>query len=204
MAARNPKSIEKFYLRYEYLANVYASQIFNYERVGCERQDIVQEFKIKIYTSILAYIKKWEEYRRTDRYKPVPIEYYIKSALVNRAKDFIKEFNYENVENSEKLSIQRNSFDYSVQHNIESDIDLNNCVIEINGVDLLQGLGFYEKRCFVLYIKGFTITKLKKLFVSHFNAEVIIQNQIKLLKECKDVLMSFETKSYEMYAFDED
>lgn len=201
---RNPKYVEKIYLRYEPLASTYAAQIFNYERSSYERQDIVQELKIKIYTSILAYGKKWTEYRRTGRYKPVPIEFYIKSALVNRTKDFIREFNYETVENADKISVQRNSFDYSFQHGADSSIDLNHCVCEINGVDLLEGLEGNQKRCFVLYIKGFTITKLRKMFSQQFNAEMVIQNQIKLLQEKKEILMTFDEVKYEMYAFDEE
>ena len=203
MPVRNPKMIEKIYLRYEYLANNYASQIFNFERSGYERQDIVQELKIKIYNAIMAYINKWEEYRKTGRYKPVPIMYYIKTALVNRTKDFIRELNYETVENSDKLSIQRDNFDYSVQHNIDSNIDLNKCICEINGIDLLQGLDWLEKRCFVLHIKGFTLTKLRSMFIKHFNAELMIQNHINVLREQSNTLMSFDTKKYEMYAFED-
>jgi len=204
MATRNPSNVDKFYLRYEYLANNYASTVFNYERSGYERQDVVQEFKIKIYNAIIAYCRKWQEYKDTGRYKPVPIEFYIKSALVNRQKDFIREFNYETVENSEKLSIQSNSFDYAVQHNVDSSIDLNNCVCEINGVDLLQGLSGNQKKCFVLYIKGFTITKLKKMFIEQFNAETLIQNQVRILRSHQETLMSFDTVKYEMYAYEED
>jgi hypothetical protein len=204
MPNANPKYIEKFYLRYEHLASTYASQIFNFERNGYERQDVVQELRIKIYNSIIAYCKKWTEYRATGRYKPVPIEFYIKTALVNRTKDFIREFNYETVENCDKISIQRHSFDYAEQHMVDSDIDLNKCVCEINGVDLMKDLTGNQRKCFSLYIKGFTITKLKSMFSKQFNAELVIQNQIKYLRTQKETLMSFDSVRHEMYVFDEE
>jgi len=204
LSSKNPKNVEKFYLRYEPMATYYASKIFNYERSGYEKQDIVQELRIKIYTSIIAYCKKYTKYQKTKRYPPVPIEFYIKTALVNRTKDFIKEFNYETVENADKISIQSNSFDFSTQYEIDSNINLNKNVCEINGVNLLQGLEGHRKGCFILYIKGYTITKLKKMFEHHFNAEIVIQNQIKFLKEKSEQLMVFDEKRYVMYSFEEE
>lgn len=204
MSNRTPSTVEKYYLMYEHLASNYASKIFNYERQGYEYQDILQELKIKIYSSIVAYAKKWMEYKRTGRYKPVPIEYYIKNALVNRQKDYIKQFNYETVENSDKISIQRNSFDYSVYTENNSEIDLGKCICVINGIDLFEGLEDDAKRCFALYIKGFSIPKLKTMFKRKFNSESVIQNQIHYLSSFRKELMDFDTKRHTLYAFEEE
>ncbi len=204
MSQRTPSHVEKFYLQYEHMANAYAGTIFNYERHGYERQDIVQELKIKIYNSIIAYAKKWAEYRETGRYKPVPIKFYIQSALVNRTKDFIKEFNNDTVESADKLSIESDSFDYSIYTDIDSTIDLDKCICQINGVDLFEGIeNDMERRCFALYIKGYTITKLKVIFKNHFNAEPLIQNQIKSLRGRQGELFQFSTTKHTIFAFEE-
>jgi hypothetical protein len=121
---KTPSAILKFYNRFEHLAEKYAKQVFNYERYGYERQDIVQEFKIKLYTSIITYGEKLMEYKETGKYKPVPIEFYLKSAMVNKVKDFVRKLNLEEVANSNRVSIEDNTFDYSVYNDMVSELDL--------------------------------------------------------------------------------
>ncbi len=179
---------EKFYLRYEYLAYSYAKQIFNYERSGYEYQDILQELKIKIYTTILAYARKWQEYKTTGKFKPVPMEFYIKTAMVNRTKDFIKQFNQESVENVDKISIS--NFDYGVQSTMVSRMDLSKRICTINGVDLFYKMSEVEKKCFALYLKGFTVPKLIKLFPKVVVLE-LINDQITYLNHRKNDLLNY-------------
>jgi hypothetical protein len=185
--------IEKFYLRFEYLAYNYAKQIFNYERSGYEYQDIIQELKIKIYTSILGYAHKWQEYKQTGKYKPVPIKFYIKTALINRTKDFIKQFNQETVENVNKISI--NQFDYGVYNTMVSRMDLNKRICTINGVDLFHKISEQEKKCFALYLKGFPMNKLLKVFPKIIVPD-LINKQLTYLNSRKEDLLDYVKIKY--------
>jgi len=77
------KMSEKLYFRYEYLADKYARKIFSYEELSFEFEDLVQEFKIKIFTSIKSYGKRWGKYKRNEASKPVPIRFYLEAACSN-------------------------------------------------------------------------------------------------------------------------
>ena len=70
---KNIKISEKLYFRYEYLANRYASKIFSYEELSFEFEDLVQEFKIKIFTSIKSYGRRWAKYRRNEATNQFPL-----------------------------------------------------------------------------------------------------------------------------------
>ena len=188
----------KYYNRFEYLAVYYARQVFESSKIGFEYDDLVQEFRIKIYTSIIAYAAKWRKYKILGQYKPVPIEYYIKAACVNRQKDFIrsiKEAEYTNI------SVEQDGFDYSKVHSIESHIIVNGttCKCEINGVDLLEGLSDWEARCFMMFLRGFTIGKLKKIFKPKFAADDIINKQIGFLQTKKAQLLENQITHYTHY-----
>lgn len=188
----------KYYQRFEYLATYYARQIFEAGKIGFEFDDLVQEFRIKIYTSIIAYATKWRKYKLSGLYKPIAIEYYIKSALSNRAKDFIreiKEIPYTNI------SVEQDGFDYGKLHTIESHIIINDkvCKCEINGVDLLEGLTDWEARVFMLYLKGFTIGKLCKIFKAKFDASVMIRKQIDFLQSKKSQLLENQVFTFAHY-----
>jgi hypothetical protein len=196
--------ILKFYNKYEHLASTYAKQIFNYERYGYEKADIVQEFKIKLYTSIISYAEKLQEYKETGKYKPVPIEFYLKSAMVNKVKDFVRKFNTEDVANTNKISIQDNNFDYSVYNDMASELDLKNHVCVINGVDLLENLALLEKFVFVLYLKGHTIREIKRKFKKVTDPSKVIEHQINYLKTKHSEIYDRRTIEYKVFSYNED
>ena len=50
----NKKTSELLYEKYEYLAKKHAAKIYSYEELSYEYEDLIQEFKIKIFTSIKA------------------------------------------------------------------------------------------------------------------------------------------------------
>ena len=198
MSKQNHKTaIESLYGKYEYMAAIYASKIFNFERYGYEKEDIVQELRIKIYTSIISYAEKWAEYKRTNRYKPVPIKFYIKAAMVNKVKDFIKLFNMEQVENIDKVSIQADGFDHSQFNTIESNLDINNCVCEINGVDLFEGLHGRKKQAFALFLKGFTIPELNERFTK-IDVMTVVTRQIEFIRTKREELLDYKNTYYTM------
>ena len=47
------KASEKAFHKYEYLAQKYASKIYSYEELSFEFEDLLQEFRIKIFTGRL-------------------------------------------------------------------------------------------------------------------------------------------------------
>lgn len=83
------KSVNKFYSRYEYLVKEYASKIEITDK-SIEHCDMEQELRLKLYTSIIAYGKRWKNYKLTGKLKPIPLEYFLKTALNNRLIDIYK------------------------------------------------------------------------------------------------------------------
>lgn len=84
---------EEFFFKYEHLTNEYAKKIWNTNNIGMDVDDIKQELKIKLFLSIKNYAEKWNEYRKTGKNKPIPIEFYLKQAMLNKCRDFIKKIN---------------------------------------------------------------------------------------------------------------
>lgn len=193
----NYSPIQVLYSKHEYLAKFYADKIFNFERFGYEKIDIIQEFRIKIYTSIISHSEKWAEYRKTGKYKPVPIEYYLKAAMVNKVKDFIKLFNMEIVENIDKISIESDGFDYGLGSDVTSVISLNDNICEINGIDIFQGLIGRKKTIFSEYISGVSIKEICEKYPM-IDVQNVINQQVERLKPYKERLYDFHVQEYSM------
>lgn len=180
----NGSIIENYYKKFQHLAPQYASKVFSYQRIGYDRDDVVQEFRIKIYTSIIAYAARWKKYKEQGRYKPIDIETYIKSALANKVRDFIKAIK----ETPSKLSIEDTQFDYGRLTDGESNLSVKGVICELNGVSLIQGLDPKQSICFILYLKGYEISFIKRLYKG-VNVERIIAKQKKNLEKYKKQLV---------------
>lgn len=155
------KISEKLYYKYEYLANKYASRIFSYEQISFEYEDLVQEFRIKIFTSIKAYGKRWGKYRRGEASKPVPLKYYLEAACGNKMRDFTKYITREN----NKVRIDEISYDYGV--NDDTRIVPEKNIFIVHGVDLLEGLSGKERAIFSLYLRGNNKRILNKVYFNN-------------------------------------
>lgn len=181
-------AVLRFYHRFEPLAEKYAWRIYRAHKIGFEFEDLVQEFKLKIYLSIIAYAKYFEKKQPT-RYKPCSIECYIRQALANKTKDFIKAITETP---DQAYSVEADGFDYSEIQSMESHIvwSARVCKCEINGIDLLEGLSHLEARCFMLFLRGYTITKLRKIFAQKLpTAAEVIHAQVAKLQSKKEVLL---------------
>ena len=154
------KVSEKIYLRYEYLAKRYASQIFSYEELGFTMDDLIQEFKLKIFTSIKAYGRRWAKYRRGEASRPIPIRYYLECACGNKKRDFMKYISNENY----KVRIDEINYDFGVEDDYIVDVKANKFVVR--GIDLLEGLTGKERLIFSLYLRGYNMTFLRKVYFS--------------------------------------
>lgn len=154
------KVSEKIYLRYEYLAKRYASQIFSYEELGFTMDDLVQEFRLKIFTSVKAYGRRWLKYRRGEASRPIPIRYYLECACGNKKRDFMKYISNENY----KVRIDEINYDFGVEDDYAIDVKANKFIVR--GIDLLEGLTGKERLVFSLYLRGYNMTFLRKVYFS--------------------------------------
>lgn len=154
------KSSEILFNKYEFLASKYASRIYSYEQLSFEYDDLVQEFRIKIFTSIKAYGRRYLKYKRGEAVKPVPLRYYLEAACGNKMRDFMKYISREN----NKMSIDAVNYDYGVES--ESKIIPEKNIFIVKGVDLLEGLSGKERAIFSLYLKGYKKNLLNKVYYS--------------------------------------
>lgn len=155
------KMSEKLYHRYEYLAKKYASKIFSYEELSFEYEDLVQEFRIKIFTSIKSYGRRWAKYRRNEASKPVPIRFYLEAACSNKTRDFMKYISRENY----KVRIDDINYDFGTDDDTVISPEENKFVV--NGVNLLEGLTGKEKTIFSLFLRGHNTKILNKVYFNN-------------------------------------
>lgn len=154
------KPSEKLYMKYEYLAKKYAARIFAYEELSYEFEDLVQEFRLKIFTSIKAYGRRYARYRRGEDSKPVHIKYYLECACGNKMRDFVKYISRENY----KVRIDDVNFDFGVENETDIDVDKNKFIIR--GIDMLEGLSGKERAVFSLFLRGYNMNVLNKVYFS--------------------------------------
>lgn len=208
------KPSEKVYLKYEYLAKKYAAKVFSYEELSFEFDDLVQEFRLKIFMSIKAYGRRWLKYRRGEASKPVHIKYYLECACGNKMRDFMKYISREN----HKLRIDDINYDFGME--ADSDIIPERNRFIVRGVDLLEGLTGKERAIFSLFLRGYNMSFLNKVYYSTKQekkikkeilesgdepttpADIIKLQKKKLLKKYgSDLIQS--TKVYSSYSIDD-
>ena len=209
------KPSEKVYLKYEYLAKKYASKIFSYEALSFEYEDLVQEFRLKIFTSIKAYGRRYARFLRGEAPRPVPIKYYLEAACGNKARDFMKFISREGY----KVRIDDINYDYGIESDSVTDTRANKFIV--NGVDLLEGLKGKERAVFSLFLRGYNASFLRKVYFSNakekalkraviasgdepFDVTDIIDSQRQyLIARYGDSLME-QKKVYASYSVDDD
>ena len=155
------KPSERIYLKYEHLAKKYASKIFSYEALSFEYEDLVQEFRLKIFTSIKAYGRRYARFLRGEASRPVPLKYYLEAACGNKARDFMKFISREGY----KMRIDDINYDYGVESDSFTDTRTNRFFV--NGVDLLEGLTGKWRAVFSLFLRGYNISFLRKVYFSN-------------------------------------
>lgn len=152
------KPSEILFEKYSWLAGKYAGRIYSYENISYEYEDLLQEFRIKIYTSIKAYGRRYLKYRRGEARKPVPLRYYLEAACGNKMRDFTREITRE----SGKLRMDAVRYDYGIEQDTEISPEENR--FTLHGVDLLEGLTGKERVVFSLYLRGYNIAFINKVY----------------------------------------
>lgn len=200
--AKNRKTTERLYSRYEYLANAYAKKIYDFERLGWEREDVVQEFRAKIWYSIKRYVKKWKEYKETGKYKPVPLPFFIQSNLNRLIIDLTKKINGYYVDSQGKgqkringvVSMAEVNFDMGIEDSMTT-IDMAKDKVIVRGVDFLQGLSKNEKKVFKMFLKGHTIKNITAMMPGLDVSSIINKQKTQLKKHEQELLEpSFSVK----------
>ena len=163
---KDTKMSELLYNRYEYLAKKYASKIFSYEELSFEFEDLVQEFRIKIFTSIKSYGRRWGKYRRNEASKPVPIRFYLEAACSNKTRDFMKYISRENY----KTRIDDINYDFGVED--DTNISPEENKFFVNGIDLLEGLDGKERAIFSLFLRGHSAKLLSKVYFNNKDKKI--------------------------------
>jgi len=158
---KDMKASERVYLKYDYLAKKYASKIFSYEALSFEYEDLVQEFRLKIFTSVKAYGRRYAQYLRGESSRPVPIKYYLEAACGNKARDFMKFISREGY----KVHIDDINYDYGIEDDSVTDTSENRFMV--NGVDLLEGLKGKERAVFSLFLRGYNTNFLRKVYFNN-------------------------------------
>jgi hypothetical protein len=176
---------ERYYFKFEHLAKYYADKIWSENNIGMEKQDIVQELKEKLFTSIKMYAKKWAEYKKTGRCKPVPMEAYLRSALLNKSRDFIKDIN-----KVKMIPMSQINFDYGREH--KEILDAENMEFVIDGFDVLSLFKGQERKMIKFHLKGADKTKIEKIF-KNSKLDPTETNKINL-KILKDYLLNNNTE----------
>ena len=227
---RKVSQIDRFYDKYKHLAEIYANRVFNYERTGMTKEDIVQEMRIKIYTSILGFARQWKSYKDSlKRYpegvrKPAPIEYWLRSALVRKVLEFTRIFNQESIENQNKISIFESSMDIGTfstaytetsieitnffnkdEQKYKYDVKFNddNPMCIINGIDVLFGLKGERRKCFCMFVHGFAVRELISVFPD-IDVKSFVERHSLFLRNRKGTdLCDFENKTYEVQHYEE-
>ncbi|HPI18733.1 MAG TPA: hypothetical protein PKY56_00045 [Candidatus Kapabacteria bacterium] len=180
------KELTELYERYEYLAVIYSNRINNIGKLGFDKQDLIQELRLKIWQSLIAYKKKVTEYNKTGKFRPVPLLYYIKCGIVNKLRDYIS-----NIEKEPHINYGDFTFDIGKESNCE--LDWMRKKIIVNDIDLLDGLSEREKPIFCMYLKGYTIGRIKQINKRTTDISEIIRKQITKLNVQKNELL--EAKS---------
>ena len=156
---------ETLYLRYEYLTKKYVYSLNDFDKIAFTREDLIQEFRIKIFLSIKSYGRKWKKYRDGEVSKPIPLRHYLESACRNKCKDFMKYIERESC----KCSIDEVNFDFGV--NEDSYIDVSSNTFVVHDIDLLEGLTGIKRSIYSLYLRGHNKVFLSKVYRSKMGVE---------------------------------
>lgn len=154
---------ERLYLKYEYLAKRYANQISSYECLAFTREDLEQEFKVKIFTSLRSYGRRWAKYRRGEASKPVPLRYYLETACSNRRKDLMKYIERENV----KTSIDDICYDFGREDNSHIRPEDNEFII--HDINVLEGMEGIARIIFSMFVRGYDKRTLARIYSAKVN-----------------------------------
>lgn len=173
------------FVKYYYLVEQYSKGVFSHERASLDQEDIRQELSIKLFNAIKAYGRKLAEYKRTGKRKPIDIEYYLRRSLYNCKKDIFKNISSQMTFNSIEVNPTGIFEDNEISICDPGCHDSRFNDYNIGDFDLLVFTkSEQQKACLKLYLKGYPISRLNKIF--NFDVSKFINDQTSKLKHCEN------------------
>jgi hypothetical protein len=169
-------TVERIFHRYDYLCRYYASKIIISKNSAIEKDDLIQELRLRLFSSIKTYSKKFSEYEKTGSCKPIPLQFYLKTVMINRTKDLMKEVNSENF----NLSIQSSGVNFGSDVKSYSFESYN---LIVDGQNLLD-MFFGEEKVIMklLIIKNFDSKEVIKKYKGSLDVKEVIRSGMGKLK----------------------
>lgn len=177
---KTEKSKELLFKEHQHLAVQYAGKVFKHNMIGMDKEDILQEFRIKLFEVILAHERSTKMRTEKGLIKPVPLPFYIKASFNNFVKDYIRK-----ISRTDEIFVNNtflNNYDHSSFNPNFVDIDTNKNKYEINGFDILNPLKGKQRQVFIMYLKGNKIDRLTEIFGRFFNVSKVIKKQKEYLQ----------------------
>ena len=173
--------IDKYFNKYEHLPKIYASKLFSYSLIGFTKDDVIQELNVKLITALSAYGRAYLKFQRGEsNYPPMPLEPYLKMAMLNRLKDLMRKIQKER-------EVRVDGFDVEIgidpTFNV---IDFAGKEIIIGEIDLLAGFNRNEKALIIMFLKGYPIKALNKITKG---AGAFIKTYKKMLLEVRELML---------------
>lgn len=200
----------KYHKKYSYLVEHYVRKVTLYDN-AMTVDDVRQELNLKMFLAIQGYGKAYLKYKRTGRYKPVPLRFYLQTAMNNKMRDILRKNSTDLIKGS-KLKIEEGSFDYGM-NDIERDVvmDYKNHRYILNGYNLLETIEDRDRRaCMSLYLSGMKRNKLNSMFYRKFKdihgATLVINECIELWKcdpKFKEAISDIDNTRHVGFMFDE-
>lgn len=178
-------AVENIFHRYDYLCSYYANKITINSNSAIQKDDLIQELRIRLFTSIKTYCKKFSEWEKSGIGKPVPLKFYLQTAMINKTKDLMKEVN----SNGFMLSIDSSGVNCGSDR---KEISFENYNLTVGGQNLLDLFTGEEKTIMkLLFIKNFEEEKVIDKYNGRMNAKKVIKKGLEKIR----TLLSSEMES---------
>lgn len=180
--------VERLFKKHSAIPRQYVGKLGGHEKLGWERSDVLSELNIKMLMTIRAWGRRYREFQHTGRYKPVPLDIFIRTAMNNRLKDFFKYVERQPRMTQVTYATEGGSRFDIISHQTEMGetvVDLPGKRLVICGEDVLQGLGTNrEKAMFMLNFMGFKPHELDRKFArpGFLPSQIVTQHQERLLQ----------------------
>ena len=187
---------EKIFIKYEGLADYYAGKIWNEDNLGLEREDIAQELKIRLFLAIKTYARRWNEFKKTGKNRPIPIEFYLKTTMTNKSKDMIKEINSANFVRNSEIGYDRG---------IETEsLTIERTDVKIGSESILDLFYGEQRRILqILILRDFDVEKTKRFYRGKCNVDILINNTLETLRTNLEANIT-PVNEFEVYTYAED
>lgn len=170
------KIVNQLFMQHQQLAVHYANKIWNESNLGIEKEDLQQELRIKLFTAIKKYAEKWKEFKETGKNKPIPLKFYLKTTMINKSRDIIKEINQVNYQ-----KISHIGYDRGMQ---VDNLEINRTDIKLGFENLSDLFVGEEKRVFKLMVFfNFEFNKVRKAYKGNENCATLAKSIIIKLRE---------------------